>query len=79
MDRRVEIIEARFILDPLITELRLSTDYALVTDTEFLFDKKVVAGKCVTFFDRDSFVEILKGLGLDAQIETETQGKICGS
>lgn len=65
------------VLDPLISDIGLSTDYALVTDTEFLFDRKVVAGKCVTFFDRDSFVEILKGLGLGDPVKTEPKGQVC--
>ncbi len=65
------------VLDPLIADLSLSMDYALVTDTEFLFDRKVVAGKCVTFFNRDSFVEILKGLGVGDPIKTGSKGNAC--
>jgi chemotaxis protein CheC len=55
------------VLQPLIVELDQTVDFALVTDTKFLFEKKEVAGKCVTFFGGDSFTSILKALGIDEQ------------
>jgi chemotaxis protein CheC len=55
---------ASAVVDSLITELGQTSDYALVIDTEFLFEKKAVAVKCFTFFGRDSFVSILKALGM---------------
>ena len=52
------------VIDPLIIDLSQTVDYALVTDTEFLFSTRAVAGKCLTFFGRDSFTSILKAIGM---------------
>jgi chemotaxis protein CheC len=52
------------VVDPLVIDLSQSVEYALVTDTEFLFSKRAVAGKCLTFFGRDSFFSILKAIGM---------------
>ena len=52
------------VVQPLIVELNQTTDYALVTDTKFLFEKEEVAGKCITFFSGDSFTSILKARGI---------------
>ncbi len=52
------------VVDPLVIDLSQTVEYALVTDTEFLFSKRAVAGKCLTFFGRDSFSLILKAIGM---------------
>ena len=52
------------VVDPLVIDLSQSVEYALVTDTEFLFPKRAVEGKCLTFFGRDSFSLILKAIGM---------------
>lgn len=52
------------VVDPLVIDLSQSVEYALVTDTEFLFSKRAVAGKCLTFFGGDSFSLILKAIGM---------------
>ncbi|MEE8401532.1 MAG: chemotaxis protein CheC [Candidatus Hydrothermarchaeaceae archaeon] len=52
------------VADTILIDLRETSDYALVTDTEFLLDKKTMAGKCLTLFGRDSFISILKALGV---------------
>lgn len=52
------------VVDPLVIDLSQSVEYALVTDTEFLFSTRAVAGKCLTFFGGDSFSSILKAIGM---------------
>lgn len=52
------------VVDPLVIDLSQSVEYALVTDAEFLFAQKAVAGKCLTFFGGDSFASILKAIGM---------------
>lgn len=52
------------VADSVLLDLRETSDYALVTDTEFLMEKKTLAGKCITLFGRDSFTSILKALGV---------------
>jgi chemotaxis protein CheC len=52
------------VVDPLVIDLSQSVKYALVTDTEFLFYEKAIAGKCMTFFGGESFSTILKAIGM---------------
>jgi chemotaxis protein CheC len=50
------------VIDPFIIEISKTSDYALVIDTELIFDKKSIAGKCLTNFSKESFVSILEAL-----------------
>lgn len=52
------------VVDTLVIDLSQSVEYALVTDTEFLFSKRSVAGKVLTFFGKESFSSILKAIGM---------------
>lgn len=52
------------VLSPFIIEISQTSDYALVIETEFLLDKKSIAGTFLTIFDRDSFTGILEALDM---------------
>jgi chemotaxis protein CheC len=52
------------VLSPFIIEISKTSDYALVIETEFLLDRKSIAGTCLTIFDRKSFIDILKALDM---------------
>jgi chemotaxis protein CheC len=52
------------VVDPLIIDLSQTVDFALVTDTDFSFSTRAIAGKCITFFGRDSFTSLLKAIGM---------------
>lgn len=54
------------VVNPIITDMSETAEYALITDNEFLLEGKAIAGKCITFYDRESFTKILKALGMDA-------------
>ncbi len=55
---------AEEVVTPVIEDIGKTTDYALITDNEFLLDGKSIAGKCITFYNDESFNKILKALGM---------------
>jgi chemotaxis protein CheC len=57
-----DLVEAA--IDPIIIDIGQTTEYALITDNEFLLDGESIAGKCLTFYSKDSFDKILGALGM---------------
>jgi chemotaxis protein CheC len=54
-------------VNPIMEDIGQTAEYALITDNEFLLDGKSIAGKCITFYNRESFTKILEALGLDTK------------
>ena len=52
------------VVTPVIEDIGNTTDHALITDNEFMLDGKSIAGKCITFYDDESFNKILQALGM---------------
>jgi chemotaxis protein CheC len=55
---------AEEVMGPVMEDIGKTTDYALITDNEFLLDGKSIAGKCITFYNAESFSKILSALGI---------------
>ncbi len=53
------------VVDPIIIDIGQTAEYALITDNEFLLEGKSIVGKCITFYNDESFSKILKALGMD--------------
>jgi len=53
------------VVGPVIKDIGKTTDYALITDNEFLLDGKSIMGKCITFYNDESFNKILSALCVD--------------
>jgi chemotaxis protein CheC len=53
------------VISPFVIEISKTSDYALVIETEFVLDKKSIAGTFLTIFERDSFTAILEALDMD--------------
>lgn len=49
---------------PIIMDMGKTAEYSLITDNEFLLDGKSIAGKCITFYNDESFNKILSALGM---------------
>lgn len=52
------------VLSPFVIEISKTSDYALVIETEFILDKKSIAGTFLTIFEKESFIAILKALDM---------------
>jgi chemotaxis protein CheC len=53
------------VISPFVIEISKTSDYALVVETEFVLDKKSIAGTFLTIFERDSFIAVLEALDMD--------------
>lgn len=53
------------VVGPVMNDIGKTTDYALITDNEFLLDGKSIMGKCITFYNDESFNKILRALCVD--------------
>lgn len=51
-------------IPPIITDMSQTADCSLITDNEFLLNGKSIAGKCITFYNDESFNKILQALGI---------------
>lgn len=50
---------------PIILDISETAEYVIITDNEFLLDGKSIVGKCITFYNRESFAKILGALGME--------------
>jgi chemotaxis protein CheC len=51
-------------ITPIIVDMEKTAEYSLITDNEFLLNGKSIAGKCITFYNDESFNKILSALGM---------------